>query len=86
MADRSFSIISAKSVAANEAAGVDHAGCGEQAKEAFECIESLLLDGLRHGFFEISISCRLAAGKRRELIIKAGKSYQFTIPENEIPC
>jgi hypothetical protein len=59
--------------------------CGEQAREAFERLDSLLIDGLCHGFFEISISCQLIGGKKRELTIKAFKSYRFTIPENEIP-
>jgi hypothetical protein len=85
VADGSFPILSTKGAAANEAVGVEHSGYGEQTREAFECIESLLLDGLQHGFFEISINCWLATGKKRELIIKAGKSYQFRIPENEIP-
>jgi hypothetical protein len=65
--------------------GPESVACGRQAREAFERLESVLLDGLRHGFFEIAIVCQLAPGGKRQLTIRAGKSYQFTIPENEIP-
>ena len=41
-------------------------------------------DGLRHGFFELSVQCEMVKGHKRRLIIKAGKHHQFTIPEGEI--
>ena len=40
-------------------------------------------DGLRHGFFEISVVCEIENGGKRGLTIKAGKSHRFTIPEEE---
>ncbi len=41
-------------------------------------------DGLRHGFFELTVVCEIERGGRRGLTIKAGKSHRFTIPEEEI--
>jgi hypothetical protein len=63
----------------------DPVACGRQLNEAVERLETLLLNGLRHGFFKISMTCQITTGGKRQLIIRAGKSYQFTIRENEIP-
>lgn len=57
---------------------------GPQVLVAIERLEGLLLEGLRHGFFDCSITCEISNGGKRELIIRAGKSYKFTIPENEL--
>jgi len=43
------------------------------------------VDGVRHGFFDFSIACEIANGGKRKLVIRAGKSHQFTIPEDEVP-
>lgn len=43
------------------------------------------LEGLKHGFFDYSIACEVANGGKRQLVIRAGKSHKFTIPENEVP-
>jgi hypothetical protein len=40
--------------------------------------------GLQHGFFEFVITCEIVKGGKRRLTLKAGKSYQFTIDEDEI--
>ena len=56
-----------------------------QLREALDRIEGLLVDGLKHGFFDYSIVCEMASGGRRELVIRAGKSHKFTIPANEVP-
>ncbi len=42
-------------------------------------------DGLRHGFFDCTITCTVRTKGRRELVIRAGKSHKFTIPEHELP-
>ncbi len=47
-------------------------------------LQELVLDGLRHGFFDCSVSCEVVQGRKRRLVIKAGKSHQFTIPEDEL--
>jgi len=41
-------------------------------------------DGLRHGFFELTVACEIVKGGKRGLIIKAGKNHRFTIPEDEL--
>ena len=57
--------------------------CG-QVREALDRLVGLVVDGLKHGFFDYSIACEIANGKRK-LIIRAGKSYMFTITEAEMP-
>jgi hypothetical protein len=39
--------------------------------------------GLRHGYFEYEISCEVIGHRRRRLILRAGKTYQFVIPSDE---
>jgi hypothetical protein len=56
-----------------------------QVREAFDRLEGLVIDGLKHGFFDYSITCEIANGGKRKLVIRAGKSHQFTIPEDELP-
>ena len=56
-----------------------------QVREALDQLEGLVVDGLKHGFFRYSIACELASGGKRQLVILAGKSHKFTIPENEVP-
>jgi hypothetical protein len=58
---------------------------GPQLRGALEHLEALVVKGLRHGFFDYSIKCEIGKDGRRELIIGAGTSYKFTIPENELP-
>jgi hypothetical protein len=58
---------------------------GVGARDAVVHLEKVILDGLRHGFFECSISCEIGSGGRRHLVIRSGKSHKFTIPETELP-
>jgi hypothetical protein len=58
---------------------------GPQFHEAVDRLLQVLLDGLRHGFFDYSISCEVGNKGRRQLVIRAGKSHKFTIPEDELP-
>jgi hypothetical protein len=53
--------------------------------EALERIGQIVLDGLRHGYFRCVISGGIGKGNRREIVIEAGKSHKFTIPEEELP-
>jgi hypothetical protein len=55
-----------------------------QAREALDRLEGLVVDGLRHGFFDYSITCETGNGGKRLLVIRAGKSHKFTIPEEEV--
>ena len=56
-----------------------------QVREALDQLEGLVVDGLKHGFFDYSIACEIANGGKRKLVIRAGKSHKFTIRENEVP-
>jgi hypothetical protein len=56
-----------------------------QIAEALARIEDVVVDGLRHGFFDCSIACEIGNGGKRQLVIRAGKSHKFTIPEEELP-
>jgi len=51
-----------------------------QVREALDRLEGLVVDGLKH-----SIACEVANGGKRKLVIRAGKSHKFTIPEDEVP-
>jgi hypothetical protein len=57
---------------------------GGQVREALDRLEALFIDGVKHGFFRCSIACETLNGKRH-VVIEAGKSHKFTIPENEVP-
>jgi hypothetical protein len=56
-----------------------------QVREALDRLEVLVVDGLKHGFFDYSIACEVGNGGKRHLVIRAGKSHKFTIPEDEVP-
>jgi hypothetical protein len=56
-----------------------------QIAEALAHLEKILVEGLRHGFFDCSIVCEIGNGGKRQLVIRAGKSHKFTIPEEELP-
>jgi len=56
-----------------------------QVREALDRLEGLAVDGLKHGFFDYSITCEVTNSGKRQLVIRAGKSHKFTILENEVP-
>lgn len=51
---------------------------------ALSHIEKVIVDGIRHGFFDYSITCEITSGGNRRVCVRSGKSYMFTIPEDEI--
>jgi len=55
-----------------------------QLDQARDCLIREVDDGLRHGYFDLAITCETVNGKKRRLTIKAGKNHRFTIPEEEI--
>ena len=61
------------------------ATAGQQYREAIEQLMRIVVDGLRHGHFSAEISSEIGKDKRREFLIRAGKSHKFTIPEGELP-
>jgi hypothetical protein len=50
----------------------------------FARLQEILMDGLRHGFFDCLITCEIANDRKRRVVIKAGKSHQFTIREEDL--
>lgn len=52
--------------------------------QAMDRLSREVRDGLRHGFFELTVACEIVKGGKRGLTIKAGKNHRFTIPEDEI--
>ena len=52
--------------------------------QAMDRLSREVRDGLRHGFFELTVACEIVKGGKRGLTIKAGKKHRFTIPEEEI--
>jgi len=59
--------------------------CGPQFREALEQIGKIVVDGLLHGHFRATISSTIGKGNRRDLVLEAGKSHKFTVPEDELP-
>jgi len=56
-----------------------------QLREVLDRLEGLVVDGLKHGFFEYSIACEIGSGGKRHLVVRAGKSHKFIIPLEEVP-
>lgn len=52
--------------------------------DIYAVVDKKIDEGLRHGFFEYSISCETGKGNKRHVIFKAGKSYKFTIPKEDL--
>ena len=61
------------------------ATAGPQLRKALDQISQIVLDGLRHGHFRCTVASVIGKGNRRDLVIEAGKSHKFTIPEEEVP-
>ena len=53
---------------------------GPQFREALDRLERLVLDGLRHGIFDVPLPAKLRMGKRRSSSSSAGKSQQIHYP------
>ena len=51
---------------------------------ALDHVRDQLVDGLRHGFCEFTITCELVKDRKRRLVVTTGKSAQFTIPADEV--
>ncbi len=58
---------------------------GPQFRDVLDRLLQVVLDGLRHGHFRCAISSVIGKGNQREIVIEAGKSHKFTIPEDELP-
>lgn len=54
-----------------------------QTGQALKKIENEVREGLRHGFFKITLECKVANGKQRDFVVKAGKHHRYLISEEE---
>jgi hypothetical protein len=50
---------------------------------ALQRVLAEIQDGLRHGYFELTVACEIVGQERRRLTLRAGKSYQFVIPKED---
>jgi hypothetical protein len=57
----------------------------DQVRSALDLIEGLVVEGIKHGHFDYTVSCEMGTGGRRLLIVKAGKSHKFSIMEADVP-
>jgi hypothetical protein len=51
--------------------------------QAFGRLLAEIREGLRHGYFEYTLTCELIGRGRRRLELRAGKHYQFVIPAED---
>jgi hypothetical protein len=54
-------------------------------RAALDLIEALLIEGIKHGHFDYSMTCETGTNGRRLLIVRGGKSHKFSITEPDIP-
>jgi len=55
-----------------------------QLGDMLRCLREIIVDGLRHGFFDYRITCEMTEKRKRHLVITAGKSYKFVIPDEDL--
>jgi hypothetical protein len=51
---------------------------------ALSKLREIVVQGLEHGFFECTVVGDIIQGRKRRLVIKAGKSFQFVIAADEL--
>jgi hypothetical protein len=54
-------------------------------RSALDLVERLLIEGIKHGHFDYSVTCETGTNGRRLLIVKAGKSHKFSVMESDVP-
>jgi hypothetical protein len=59
---------------------------GNPLQDACEQMTRLLTDGVKHGFFAMTVEVETVQSKRRRITIRAGKSYQFVVSEEHVRC
>ncbi len=48
-------------------------------------LRGILIDGIKHGFFDGEITVRAPRSDRREVLLSVGKSYKYTIKVDDLP-
>jgi hypothetical protein len=56
---------------------------GTSVRRALSRVVAEIEDGLRHGYFEYTLTCEIIGHERRRLTLRAGKSHQFVIPKED---
>jgi hypothetical protein len=64
---------------------IERSSVGPQLQSAFDRIADEVKEGVRHGFFNLRVTCEIGNGGKRHMVVHAGKSHKFTIPIHEIP-
>ena len=59
-------------------------GQHDQVNDALKHLRRLVVDGLRHGFFEYTVSCEMKRKGDRHLVIHAGKNHKFIISKDDL--
>jgi hypothetical protein len=52
---------------------------GEQLQRACEFMTRELIEGVRHGFFEMAVTVEIGQSKKKIITIRAGKSHRFVV-------
>jgi hypothetical protein len=60
------------------------AGCNSQFEKFLAKLMAEVREGIRHGFFDYRLRGEVVNGRKRQLILEAGKKYKFTIPQEEL--
>ena len=55
-----------------------------QVDRALSQLHDIVVRGLKHGFFECTVSSEIIHERKRRLLIKAGHSFQFVIAVDEL--
>ena len=48
-------------------------------------VKGKIVDGLKHGYFDYSVSCGTGNRKQREVVVNAGEKHKFTIAFDKLP-
>jgi hypothetical protein len=57
----------------------------ESVRSALDLIGNLIVEGIKHGHFDYSVTCETGTNGRRLLIVREGKSHKFSIMEADVP-
>ncbi len=61
----------------------DHASDRPALDRVLHRLVAEIAEGLRHGYFEYTVSCEITSQGRRRLLLRAGRHYQFVLPAEE---
>ena len=57
-------------------------GYGDQVREALDRLRALIVDGVKHGFFDYSISCEVSNKGRRKLVVRLARATSSRSPRS----